>query len=30
MHERRMIAHFFIMGEFKLDNFDSFTRAVEN
>ena len=27
---RRMVAHFFIMGDFKLDSFDIFTRAAEN
>ena len=28
---RRVVAHFFfIMGEFKLDNIDTFTRAIEN
>ena len=27
---RRMVAHFFYHGDFKLDKIDTFTRAVDN
>ena len=27
---RRMVAHFYYHGDFKLDNSDTFTRAVDN
>ena len=27
---RRMVAHFFYHGDFKLDNIDTFTRAVDS